>query len=138
MRMIFVNLPVKDLKASMAFYEGLGLTNNPQFTDDNAACMVIEENISVMLLTEAYFKTFIVGDISRSGTEVLNCISADSREAVDQTYESAIKGGGKAWRDTQDLGFMYNRSFQDLDGHVWEVAYMDMAAFTEGGDQAAA
>jgi uncharacterized protein len=137
MRMIFVNLPVKDLKAAKAFYEGLGLANNPQFTDDNAACMVIEENISVMLLTETYFKTFIVGDISRAGTEVLNCISATSREDVDNTYTRAIGGGGKPWRDAQDLGFMYNRSFQDLDGHVWEVAYMDMAAFAQAGDQAA-
>lgn len=134
MRMIFINLPVKDLEAAKRFYGALGFTPNPQFSDEKAACMVVEENISVMLLSEAYFRTFIEGEISDTsrGVEVLNCISADSREQVDATVRAALATGGKPWKPAIDHGWMYNCSFRDPDGHVWEVAWMDPAAAQQG------
>jgi predicted lactoylglutathione lyase len=139
MRMIFVNLPVKDLDVSKRFFEGLGFAINPNFTDEKAACVVIEENICAMLLTEAYFKTFITGEISDTarGVEVLTCLSCESREQVDQTLARALSGGGQAWRPTQDLGFMYSASFRDPDGHVWELAWMDPAAVPQDAAQPA-
>jgi predicted lactoylglutathione lyase len=126
MRMIFVNLPVKDLDASKAFFAELGFTFNPQYTDETAACMVIEENIFAMLLTEPRFKDFINGDISdaTSTKEVLITLSTDSREQLDETIEKALTAGGKSWKPSFDMGPMYGGSFQDLDGHVWELAYM--------------
>ena len=128
MRMIFVNLPVKDLEASKRFFGALGFTFNAQFTDETAACMVVEENISVMLLTEEKFRTFIKGDIAdRKTTEVLIAISADSRAAVDTFVETALAAGGESWREPADHGFMYERSVRDLDGHVWEILWMDPA-----------
>jgi uncharacterized protein len=135
MRMIFVNLPVKDLDASKAFFAALGFTFNQEYTDATAACMVIEENIFAMLLTEARFRDFINGDIgARDATEVITCLSAGSREEVDDTLAKALAAGGKAWKPAMDYGFMYGISFQDLDGHVWEVMHMDMAA-TQPHDQ---
>ncbi len=128
MRMIFVNLPVKNLSASMAFFEALGFKNNPQFTDETAACMVIEENIFVMLLTEEKFKSFINGDIATNGVEVLTALSAANREECDAFVEKALANGGKPWKPAMDLGFMYGTSFQDPDGHVWELSYVDMEA----------
>lgn len=128
MRMIFVNLPVKDLPRSMAFFDALGFKNNPQFTDETAACMVIEENICVMLLTEEKFRGFINGDIATNGVEVLTCLSATSREEADDFYNKAIANGGSDWKPAMDLGFMYGTSFRDPDGHVWELSYVDMAA----------
>jgi len=128
MRMIFVNLPVKDLPKSMAFYEALGFSNNPQFTDDTGACMVIDDNIFVMLLTHEKFKGFINGDIATNGVEVINCLSASSRAEADDFYNKARAHGGSDWKPVMDLGFMYGTSFRDLDGHVWELAYMDVAA----------
>lgn len=130
-RMIFVNLPVTDLAAAMAFYEALGFTNNPQFTDETAACMVWSETISVMLLTHDKWRTFTSRPIPPStSSEVLLAISLDSRDAVDAMNEAAAAHGGTAdINPKQDLGFMYNRNLADPDGHVWEAMWMDMAAF---------
>jgi uncharacterized protein len=126
MRMIFVNLPVKDLEASKRFYSELGFENEPRFTDGQAACMVVDENIFVMLLVEDRFRDFITGEIAdATTTEVLNCLSADSREQVDELVETAIAAGGKPWKPAMEDGPMYGGSFQDLDGHVWEVLHMD-------------
>ena len=139
MRMIFVNLPVEDLEASKRFYTELGFTDDPRFTDETAAAMVIEENIVVMLFTRAKFREFIHGDIAdpRTAVEVLNALSADSREAVDATLDKALAAGGKPWKPATDLGFMYGASFADLDGHVWELIWMDMSAVEAAGSAAA-
>jgi len=127
-RMIFVNLPVKNLDASKAFFAELGFTFNAQFTNDDAACMVIDENIFAMLLTEPYFKGFIDGEISDATTtkEVLVALSAGSRQEVDDLVRKALAAGGKPWKPVIDQGPMYGHSFQDLDSHVWELVYMDM------------
>src|SRR5678809_432599 len=129
-KMIFVNLPVKDLKASMAFYKALGFSNNPNFTDDTAACMVWSDVIFVMLLTHAKWKTFTSRPIPPStSSEVLLALSLDSRAAVDAMNDSAAANGGTAdINPKQDMGFMYNRNLADLDGHVWEAMWMDQAA----------
>ena len=133
MRMIFVNLPVEDLDASRRFFAGLGFSFNPTFSDDSAACMIVEENIYVMLLVKDRFKDFINGEISDAtrATEVLTCLSADSREHVDEMVATAVASGGKPWKPTTDHGGMYGGSFQDLDGHVWELMYLDPAAQQE-------
>lgn len=129
-RMIFINLPVLDLAASMAFYTALGFKNNPQFTDDTAACMVWSEAINVMLLTHPKWKTFTSRPIPpATSSEVLLAISLDSRSAVDAMNDAATANGGQAdINPVQDLGFMYNRNLSDPDGHVWEAMWMDMAA----------
>ena len=126
-KQIFVNLPVKDLNKTKEFFSALGFTFNPQFTDDNAACMIIGENIYAMLLVEIFFKSFTPKAISdaMTSTEVLIAIDAESREKVDEMIHNAIKAGGMEPRAPQDHGWMYGRSFQDLDGHIWEVLYMD-------------
>lgn len=133
-RMIFVNLPVTDLAASMAFYEALGFTNNPHFTDETAACMVWSEAINVMLLTHEKWRTFTSRPIPpKTSSEVLLAISLDSREAVDAMNETATRNGGTAdINPKQDLGFMYNRNLADPDGHVWEAMWMDPAAIPGG------
>jgi predicted lactoylglutathione lyase len=132
-KLIFVNLPVADLPAARAFYEAIGAANNPQFTDETAACMVFSETIHVMLLTHDKFSQFTPKKIAdaHATSEVLICISADSRAAVDDITEKALAAGGREPRDPQDHGFMYGRSFEDLDGHIWEPMWMDMAAATE-------
>lgn len=129
-KMIFVNFPVADLKASMAFYEALGFTNNPHFTDETAACMVWSEAINVMLLTHAKWRDFTSRPIPpASASEVMVALSCDSKEAVDRMNEAASAHGGTADINvTQDLGFMYSRSLADPDGHVWEPVWMDPAA----------
>lgn len=127
---IFVNLPVKDLKKSIRFFTEIGFVFNAQFTDDNATCMVISEHIYVMLLVEDYFKTFTrkeIADAARS-TEVILALAAESREDVDLIVNKALEAGGKPSNDPTDHGFMYVWSFQDLDGHLWEVFYMDESA----------
>ena len=131
-KLIFVNLPVADLPAAKAFYEAIGATNNPMFTDDNAACMVFTDVIHVMLLTHDKFAQFTPRRIAdaKETSEVLICISADSRAAVDEITDKALAGGGREPREKQDHGFMYGRSFEDLDGHIWEAMWMDMAAAT--------
>lgn len=133
-RMIFVNLPVTDLKASMAFYEALGFENNPQFTDDTAACMVWSEAINVMLLTHDKWRTFTSRPIPPpTSSEVLLAISLESRDAVDAMLAAGAGNGGTAdINPKQDLGFMYNRNLADPDGHVWEAMWMDMSAFPAG------
>jgi uncharacterized protein len=128
-RMIFVNLPVKDLEASKRFFDQLGFEFDPQFTDEAAACMVIDQNIYAMLLTEDRFRDFIDGEIADPDTtEVLVALSADSREEVDSLVEKALATGGRPWKDTLEKGPMYERSFRDPDGHVWEVLYMEQPA----------
>lgn len=129
-RMIFVNLPVADLKASMAFYEALGFTNNPQFTDETAACMVWSEAIYVMLLTHDKWRSFTTRPIPpASSSEVMLAIALDSREAVDAFTNAGARHGGTAdINPKQDLGFMYNRTLADPDGHVWEPMWMDLSA----------
>ena len=135
-QMIFVNLPVSDLDKSKAFYEAVGAANNPAFTDETAACMVVEEgSIHVMLLTHEKWATFTSKAIpdARTTAQVLLCLSADSREEVDGQVDKAVKAGGKADpTPTQDFGFMYGRSFEDPDGHIWEVMWMDPTAIPAG------
>lgn len=130
MRMIFVNLPVKDLAASKAFFAALGFGFNDTFSDDNCAYVVVEENIGVMLQTQTRFRDFITGEIADAtkATQVLNCISADSRAEVEAFLAKALAAGAKPWKPAIDYGTMYGISFQDLDGHVWEVMWMDPAA----------
>ncbi|MDI5983779.1 lactoylglutathione lyase [Halomonas sp. M4R5S39] len=134
-RMIFVNLPVADLAASMAFYEALGFENNPHFTDETAACMVCSEAINVMLLTHAKWRTFTNRPIPpTTSSEVMLALSCDSRDAVDALNEAAATKGGTAdINPPQDLGFMYNRNLADPDGHVWEAMWMDPAAIPPNG-----
>jgi uncharacterized protein len=129
-RQIYVNLPVKDLKRTMDFFGRLGFRFNPKFTNDKAACMIVGENIFVMLLVESFFKTFTkkeICDATRS-TEVLVCLSCDSRAQVDDYVAKAIEAGGAIPRAPQDYGFMYGHAFEDLDGHIWELTYMEPEA----------
>lgn len=126
-RKIFVNLAVRDLEKSKAFFSKLGFEFNPKFTDDKAACMVLSEDGYVMLLTEPFFRGFTKrppADTSKV-TEALIALSCDSRAEVDEMVRRAIDGGGKHAMDPQDHGFMYGWSFYDLDGHHWEVMWMD-------------
>lgn len=129
-RKIFVNLPVKDLDKSVEFFTKLGFTFNPQFTDENATSMIVSDDIYVMLLVEPYFKSFTKKEIcdTTNSVEAIICLSADSREEVDKFVSDAIAAGGSAPNPKQDHGFMYGHGFQDLDGHLWELAYMDMSA----------
>ncbi len=127
---IFVNLPVKHLDKSMAFFTKLGFTFNPQFTDEKAACMIVGENIYAMLLVEEFFRTFTKKEIidARKSTEVILALAADKKESVDELAQLAVEAGGITPSEPQDLGFMYSRNFQDLDGHLWEVLYMEAEA----------
>jgi predicted lactoylglutathione lyase len=124
---IFVNLPVKDLPKSRAFFESMGYSFNPQFSNDKGACLVISDTIYTMLLTEPFFQTFIKKPISdaKKSTEVLICLSCESRAEVDELVAKAVKAGGTTPNEKQDHGFMYSHGFEDLDGHVWELVYMD-------------
>lgn len=127
-KQIFINLPVKDLKRSMAFFSKLGFSYNLQFTDDKAACMIIGENIYAMLLVEKFFKTFTNKEIcdAKKNTEVLIAIDVESRKSVDDMIQKAIEAGGSTYRKPQDHSWMYAHSFADLDGHQWEVLYIDI------------
>jgi predicted lactoylglutathione lyase len=126
-RMIFVNLPVRDLDRSKAFFAALGLPNNPTYTDDKAASFNISDTIMLMLLTEPFFATFINRPISdaRKQAQVIIALSSPSRAAVDATLVKVLEAGGTEPTPARDHGFMYQRSFEDLDGHLWEVAHMD-------------
>ncbi len=126
---IFVNLPVKDLERSKAFFAQMGFTFNPQFTDENAACLVLGPNIYAMLLVEKFYNTFTSKQIANSATtsEVINALMVESRAEVDELAEKAFKAGAGKFRDPEDMGFMYGRSFQDPDGHLWEIGWMDPA-----------
>lgn len=124
---IFVNLPVKDLEKSKEFFAKLGFAFNAQFTDKNAACMVISEENYAMLLVEPFFKTFTKKEIvnAKLSTEVLVALSSESKENVDKMMKNALDAGAKEASEQQDHGFMYGRSFEDLDGHIWEIFWMD-------------
>lgn len=126
---VFINLPVKDLNRSKTFFEGLGFSFNPQFSDENAACMVISDSIFAMLLTEAYFQTFTKKAIcdATKNTEVLIALDAVSREEVEQTIARAKELGASIYADPADQSWMYQHSFADLDGHQWEIAYVDVS-----------
>lgn len=136
-RMIFVNLPVKDLKASMAFFEALDWTFNPDYTDENAACLVLSDTIYVMLLKEDFYKSFTHKEIpdTRTHSEVILCISAESREAVDALVQKAFAAGASHYNEPQIYDFMYSWSFQDPDYHLWEVVYMEEAQPEEASQQ---
>jgi predicted lactoylglutathione lyase len=127
---IFVNLPVKDLNKTVEFFTKLGFTFNPQFTDENATCMIVGKDIFVMLLVEKFFKTFTKKEISDTtkNTEAIVALSAQSREEVDHMMDKVLGAGGREARDPQDHGWMYGRSFEDINGHLWEIFYMDTSA----------
>ncbi len=127
---IFVNLPVKDLKKSIGFFTNLGFTFNSQFTDETATCMIVSDDIFVMLLTHAKFKTFTPKSIcdATKSTEVLLALSRDSRTDVDDMVRKAVAAGGTTYNESKDYGFMYQHGFQDLDGHIWELIYMEPSA----------
>ena len=124
---IFVNLPVKDLDKTIDFFSKLGFKFNPQFTDENATCMIVGEDIFIMLLVEKFFKTFTKKEISDASknTEVIVALSVEGREKVDQMINKAIRAGGRESREPQDHGWMYGRSFEDINGHLWEIIHMD-------------
>ena len=133
---IFVNLPVKQLHRSIEFFAVLGFQHNPQFSDTTAACVVISEHIYVMLLTEAKFKTFTpkpICDASKS-TEVLIALTCESRRTVDELVRLAVSAGGATYAQPQDHGFMYQHGFQDPDGHIWELVYMEPNAINQAAE----
>jgi predicted lactoylglutathione lyase len=129
-REIFVNLPVRDLQKTMGFFSALGFSYNPQFTDDKAACMIISDKAFVMLLSEPFFKGFTKNEVcdTSTHTEALFALSCESRAEVEQMVRKAIDAGGRHAMDPSDHGFMYAWSFYDLDGHHWEVLWMDPKA----------
>ncbi|MGA8052634.1 MAG: VOC family protein [Burkholderiales bacterium] len=131
---IFVNLPVKDLKSSVEFFSKLGFKFDPQFTDENATCMIVGENIFVMLLVERFFKTFTRKELcdATSSTEVIVCLSAESRAKVDELVAAAVAAGGTTPMARKNYGVMYQHGFQDLDGHLWELIHMEPNAAKQG------
>jgi len=134
-KQIFVNLPIKDLEKTISFFKHLGFTFNDQFTDDKAACMIINDgSIYAMLITEAYFKTFTKKSIAdaKKTTEVLIALDTESKEEVDELVKKAIEAGGSLYAEPQDHGWMYQHSFADLDGHQWELLYMDESKLPKG------
>jgi predicted lactoylglutathione lyase len=133
-RLIFVNIPVKDLPASTAFFRTLGFGFDEKFTDDSCSCMVVSEQAYVMLLAESRFADFTTKPVAdaRTCTEAILCVSADSREAVDKFADAALGAGGSPASEPMDHGFMYGRSFHDLDGHLWEVMWMSPQAVEQG------
>ncbi len=130
---IFVNLPVKNLNKSIEFFTRLGFSFNAQFTDETATCMIVSEDIFVMLLTHEKFKNFTPKEIcdSSKSTEVLVALSAESRENVNETVRQAVAAGGTTYSEPQDHGFMYGHGFQDPDGHIWELIYMEPSAIRQ-------
>ena len=126
---IFVNLPINDMQKSQAFFKSLGFSFNPQFTNDQGACMVVSDSIYVMLLVEPFFQSFLSKPVAdaHQATEALLCIGLRSRAEVDAMVTAALAAGGKEPRAAQDHGWMYSRSFEDLDGHVWEPMYSDLS-----------
>lgn len=134
-KQIFINLPVRDLKRATTFYTAIGATRNPQFSDDTASCMVLSDTIFVMLLTHAKWATFTKKPIvdARRESEVMLALSAENASAVDKITDAAGANGGKAdVNPKQDLGFMYGRSFEDVDGHIWECMFLDMTQMPKG------
>ncbi len=128
-RQIYVNLPVKDIERTRQFFSSLGFAFNPQFSNEQALCMIVSDSIYVMLLRENFFQGFTPKPIADAAkvTETLLCLSCDSRQQVDELVSKALAAGGKTLRPPQDHGFMYGHSFEDLDGHIWELMYMDAA-----------
>lgn len=126
---IFVNLSIKDLNKTKEFFTKLGLKFNPQFTDQNAACLIINDKIYAMLVSEQFFKGFITKEITdtKKSSEVILALSVDKKEQVDEIANKAIKAGGKEPKKAQDHGWMYSRNFEDLDGHLWEVFHIDIS-----------
>jgi predicted lactoylglutathione lyase len=133
-RLIFVNIPVRDIPASKAFFATLGFTFDEKFTDDSCACMVVSEQAYVMLIAESRFGEFTGKPIAdaRTTTEAILCVSAESRDAVDAFADAALGAGGSTANEPMDHGFMYGRSFNDLDGHLWEVMWMSPEAVEAG------
>ncbi|HEY6527376.1 MAG TPA: glyoxalase/bleomycin resistance/extradiol dioxygenase family protein [Cellvibrionaceae bacterium] len=125
---IYINLPVRDLTASQAFFTALGYSFNPQYTDENAACLILGENIFAMLLRPEFFQKFAPAGANSSGNEVLIALNLPDRAAVDAHIKKAIAAGASCFADPMDHGFMYQHSFKDLDGHVWEFLSMEAAA----------
>lgn len=125
-KQIFVNLPVKDLKKSVTFFTDLGFTFNATFTDDNATCMIVAENIHIMLLVEPFFRGFSNQEIcdTSKANEVLVCLSVESKDELFDLCQKAFKAGGSSYKEPQDHGFMLQHGFKDLDGHIWEIVYM--------------
>lgn len=132
---MFINLPVRDLSASMTFFTALGFEFRQEFTDDKAACMVVDDNIFVMLLVEPFFQSFTRKKLcdTYSNTEALIGISRESRKAVNDTVRKAVAAGGRIHRDPDDYGFMYQHGFEDLDGHLWELIYMRPTTGSQAG-----
>ncbi len=134
---VYINLPVKDLQKSIAFFGALGFEFNPQFSDETATCLILGENMCAMLLTHEKFRMFTSLPLTDAfkQTQVLVALSLGSRAEVDRLVDAVLANGGKAFRPTEDLGFMYTRPFTDLDGHAWEPFYMDISAFprADGG-----
>lgn len=133
-RQIYVNLPVKDIRRTKAFFGALGFAFEPKFSNDDAICMVVADNIFVMLLVEHFFQTFIKKELcdAKKCTEVLLCLSCDSRAHVDQLVTNALAAGGSIPREAKDHGFMYEHAFEDPDGHIWELMYMEPGAEVQG------
>jgi len=128
-RKVFINMPVKDLQASIDFFAKLGWAHEPMFTDETSSCIVISEEIYAMAITEPKFQEFTKGPVAdgTTVTEFITALSCDSREEVDELAEKALAAGAGEWKPTMDEGPMYGRSFADLDGHAWELIYMDMS-----------
>ena len=133
-RKLFLNLPVRDLKRSVAFFTGLGFEFDPKFTDDSATCMIVSDQAFVMLLVEPRFADFTTKQVvdASTSTEAILAVSADSREAVDAFADAALDAGGTLANEPMDHGFMYGRSFNDPDGHLWEVMWMSQEAVEQG------
>jgi uncharacterized protein len=129
-RMIFVNLPVRSVRRSRAFFTRLGFRFNPEFCDDDVLCMVVDDNIFVMMLEWSRFRDFVNGEIADAhrATEVLTCLSAASRTEIDDMVHRAVEAGGRPWKEPMQDGPMYGHSFQDPDGHVWELIHMEQRA----------
>ncbi|MFE6168990.1 VOC family protein [Viridibacillus arvi] len=131
---IFINIPVKDLNKSFKFFQELGFDFNPHFSDESTASMIISDNIFTLLMVEERFKGFTKKEITDTTTsaEAIFCLSAENRDQVDELVNKALASGAKPYSEPQDHGFMYIWGFQDLDGHIWEIAYMDESAVNQG------
>lgn len=132
-KQLFVNLPVADLPASITFFTALGFSFNPQWTDEAATCMIVGDNIFVMLLSRERFQTFTPKPVAdaRESSEVLVCLALDSRQEVDRMVSQAVMGGGSIFKEAEDHGFMYGHAFQDPDGHIWELIHLSPPAADE-------
>ncbi|CAD0002651.1 MULTISPECIES: VOC family protein [Flavobacterium] len=132
---IFLNLPVKDLNKSISFFTQLGFSFDPKFTNQKGTCLIIGENIFAMLLLEEFFKTFTQKEIcnTMASTEMIAAISVESREKVDEIITAVVKAGGKLHNEAKDYGWMYQRDFFDLDGHHWEIFFMDESQIPQEG-----